>query len=91
MKRKPCRPFARLLCGRRSSVLPSAAGGAEVRGMATKKDDQELKKEDRSASPPGWPNMPGRSLEHDGHAGEHQHDSDVTEQQRELERTTTRK
>lgn len=56
--------------------------------MATRKDEEkELKKEDRSASPPGWPNMPGRSEDHERHAGQGR-DADVTEQQRELEKTT---
>ena len=53
-------------------------------------EEQELQKEDRSASPPGWPNIPGRSAEHERHAGDGDRDADVTEQQRDLEKTTRR-
>jgi hypothetical protein len=44
---------------------------------------------DRASSPPGWPNIPGRSLEHDGEPDvghKHEGSSDLTEAQRELER-----
>lgn len=77
-------------------VSPSA-GGVELEGMANQKDrkDEEVVKEDRSAAPPGWPGIPGRSAEHDGHSQhgderEHKKDADVTEQQRDLERKTRR-
>lgn len=71
---------------------PQRAAVRIVVTMGPRKDDeQEVKKEDRSASPPGWPNMPGRSQEHERKAGNGGGgDADVTEQQRELERTTKR-
>ncbi|MFL5321693.1 MAG: hypothetical protein ACJ790_18670 [Myxococcaceae bacterium] len=58
--------------------------------MANIRNDEEteLQQEDRSASPPGWPNMPGRSEEKERHAGQSDKDADVTEQQRELEKTS---
>lgn len=58
--------------------------------MATQKDNEKkVKKEDSAAHPPGWPNMPGRSEDHERHAGQGR-DADVTEQQRDLEKTTRR-
>lgn len=54
-------------------------------------DEAEKKRnadKDRSSAPPGWPNMPGRSLEHDREPPtHHRHGSaDSTEEQRDLER-----
>ncbi len=41
-----------------------------------------------TAHPPGWPGIPGRSQEHEENS---ERSSDVTEQQRQLEREMTRK
>jgi hypothetical protein len=53
-------------------------------GEAEKKQNLE---EERSAAPPGWPNMPGRSAEHDANPPtQREGSSESTELQRELER-----
>lgn len=56
-------------------------------------DPKQEAQEQRSASPEGWPGIPGRSAEHErkpeSPAPEHE-DAEVTEAQRELERESAK-